>query len=341
MPFMNSPAAEDWPTNLIFKPENTVKRQVVKRHLLSIVDLTPREQLAIVERAVRIARNHDVGAVLAGKCVGIYFRKTSTRTRTSFTVATARLGGTAVAFGPNDLQTSTGESINDTARVLSGYLDALVVRTAASIQEMKLFAGQTQMSVINAMSDNEHPTQALADLATLLEHFGSLEGLHLLYVGEGNNTASALALALSRVTRCKLTMITPEGYELPSSIQNLCEYFATRSQSVVTFSSDLRNTPGVVDAVYTTRWETTGTSKSDPDWKSRFRPFSVNEELMAKVSKPATVFMHDLPAHRGEDVTSEVLDGPQSIAFRQAQYKLYSAMAILEWIASARDLRDE
>jgi ornithine carbamoyltransferase len=153
-----------------------------------------------VNRSLELAGQRDHERTLAGKAVGIYFRKTSTRTRTSFTVGAAKLGAVTVAYGPGDLQTNTGETIQDTGKVLSGFLDALVVRTAESIEEMKTLASQGDMCVINAMSDNEHPTQALADLATIAEHFGRLEGISVLYVGEGNNTAAALMLALSRIS---------------------------------------------------------------------------------------------------------------------------------------------
>jgi ornithine carbamoyltransferase len=304
-----------------------------KRHLLSINNLDTSEMLYLVNRGLELKSgrfpNHKP---LNDKIVGIYFRKTSTRTRTSFTVGAAKLGAIPIAYGPQDLQTNTGESIEDTARVLSGYLDGLVIRTAEQISEMEALASQSAMPVINAMSENEHPTQALADLSTIKEHFGRLENLHLLYFGEGNNSATALALAISKVANMRLSLFTPEGYGMPQDVLNQALAQASKQGSVIEEFHSLDDLPSNVDIVYTTRWQTTGSSKPDPNWRSRFAPFSVTQALMARVSKPSgTVFMHDLPAVRGEDVESAVLDGPQSIAFCQAQNKLFSAMAVLEW----------
>jgi ornithine carbamoyltransferase len=304
-----------------------------KRHLLSITDLDPSEIRYLVDRGLELKsgqlHNHKP---LAGNMIGIYFRKTSTRTRTSFTVGAAKLGAMPIVYGPQDLQTNTGESLEDTARVLSGYLDALVVRTAESLAEMQTLAGQSAMPVINAMSENEHPTQALADLTSIKEHFGRLEDLHLLYFGEANNSATALTLAISRIPNMRLSLFTPEGYGLPLDVRSQALADAARHGSRIEEFHSLDHLPSNADIVYTTRWQTTGSSKLDPNWRTHFGPFAVTQALMERVSKPGgTIFMHDLPAVRGEDVASEVLDGPQSIAFQQAQNKLFSAMAVLEW----------
>jgi ornithine carbamoyltransferase len=186
------------------------------RHLLSVSDLDSETLLSLVENAVDIAEGRWRRELrLAGHVVGIYFRKPSTRTRTSFIVGAMKLGAQVVAYGPHDLQIVTGESVLDTARVLANYLDALVIRTNESIEEMRQLARQDRMAIVNAMSENEHPTQSLADLAALREHFGRLSGLHLLYVGEGNNSASAIALAVARISGMRLTLVTPEDYGLP------------------------------------------------------------------------------------------------------------------------------
>lgn len=306
------------------------------QHLLSVKDLDPSDLLYLVERGLRMRSARAPLDSLRGKAVGIYFRKTSTRTRTSFTVGGARLGATTIAYGPQDLQTNTGESIEDTARVLSGFLDALVIRTAETLAEMRTLAGQDRMAVVNAMSENEHPTQAIADLTTLLEHFGRLQGLHVLYAGEGNNTAAALALAMSRIPDMRLTLLTPEGYGLSPEVLEESRAFARDSGAAVEEHHDLDHLPRGVDAVYTTRWQTTGTTKPDPEWRRYFEPFSVTPALMGEVAGPGAVFMHDLPAVRGEEVAAEVLDGPQSIALRQAENKMYSAMAVLEWCVVGR-----
>lgn len=304
-----------------------------KKHLISLADLQPAEISYLVERAVQIAAGRgEKQKPLEGKTVGIYFRKTSTRTRTSFTLGASKLGASVIVYGPNDLQTATGETIQDTARVLSGYLDALVLRTAESRDEMIMLANQDTMSIINAMSDQEHPTQAITDLATLKEHFGHLNDLHVLYLGEGNSTAAGLALAMSKTPAMRLTLITPEGYGLPPEILQQSHVFAQRYGAKIEQLHNLDQLAEHVDVVYTTRWQTTGSAKADPNWKERFRPYRVTHELMERVSKPSgTIFMHDLPAIRGEDVESTVLDGSQSIAFHQAHNKLFSAMATLEW----------
>ena len=306
---------------------------VTARHLLSLSEIGPENLALLVNRSLEIA-THGVGVPpLVGKTVGIYFKRTSTRTRTAFTVAAIKLGAIPVAYGPNDLQICTGETIEDTARVLSGFLDALVVRTNESIYEMRAFASQNEMAIINAMSDTEHPTQAIADLVTIKENFGRLHDVSVLYVGEGNNSASALALAVALTPRMRLTLLTPEGYGLSSSVLEKAQGLSLQSGSVIEQRHDISSLRDKFDVVYTTRWQTMGVPKPDSNWKEKFKPYSVTQEFMQRFSKDGGVFMHDLPAVRGDDVVDEVLDGPQSIAFRQARHKLTSAMAVLEWCA--------
>ena len=287
----------------------------------------------LVNSSLAIAAGGGGGArPLEGKVVGIYFRGTSTRTRTSFTVAALRLGAGTIAYGPHDLQLNTGETIQDTARVLSGALDALVIRTNGPMEEMRAFASQDEMAIVNAMSETEHPTQAVADLVTIKEALGRLRDVHVLYLGEGNNSAAALALAVSLTERMRLTVVTPEGYGLPQDVLDRANKFGAERGSVVEQSHDVSNLPRGVDVVYTTRWQTMGVPKADPDWYQKFEPYRVTQELLGRASKPSgTIFLHDLPAIRGSEVTDEVLDGPASLAFRQAQHKLTSAMAVLSW----------
>jgi len=307
------------------------------RHLLSLSDLGSENLAHLVNRSLEIAAGAESRPLpLANKIVGIYFRGTSTRTRTAFTVGAMRLGAATVAYGPNDLQIVTGETVDDTTRVLSGFLDVLVIRTNSSIEEMRNMAAQGRMSIINAMSDNEHPTQAIADLTTLKEEFKHLDDLHVLYVGEGNNTAAALALGVALTPGMRLTLVTPEAYGLPEAALKTAQGLASQYGSFVEQHHKIDKLPRQVNAVYATRWQTMGMPKSDPNWREIFEPFRVTEKMMAEVSKPSgTVFLHDLPAMRGSDVTDEVLDGPQSRAFRQAGHKLTSAMAVLEWCAAA------
>lgn len=304
------------------------------KHLLSISDLESETILSLVERAVSFSEaRREEERPLAGRVVGVYFRKTSTRTRTSFSVGAMKLGAQVIAYGPNDLQIVTGETVPDTARVLANYLDVLVIRTNDAIEEMRQFASQDRMPVINAMSANEHPTQSLADLATLRERFGRLAGLHVLYIGEGNNSASASALAVARIPGMRLTLITPEGYGLPADFLKEVRATAATNGSQIEQHHDMGRLPRGADAVYTTRWLTMGVQRAEEDWLPKFRPYTVTPEVMAEVSKPdgSTVFLHDLPAMRGYEVLDEVLDGPQSIALRQAYHKMSSAMAVLEW----------
>lgn len=309
------------------------------RHLLTLVEIGERNLSRLVEDSLAIAGGHVAGAKpLAGKVVGIYFRGTSTRTRTAFSVGAMRLGAGVIAYGPHDLQINTGESISDTARVLSGFLDVLVVRTNDSFAEMQAFASQDEMAVVNAMSENEHPTQAIADLVTIKEALGHLDGTHILYLGEGNNSAAALALAVALTPDMRLTLVTPEGYALPEAVLKAAASLARVRGSVIEQHHRVDRLPRGVDVVYTTRWQTMGVPKSDPHWLESFEPYRVTQELMDEVSKPAgTIFLHDLPAVRGAEVVDEVLDGPQSLAFRQARHKMTSAMAVLSWCVSAEE----
>lgn len=290
----------------------------------------------LVDDALAIAEGGVSDQPLKGKVAGIYFRGASTRTRTAFTLGAMKLGAATIAYGPNDLQIVTGESLRDTARVLSGFLNFLVIRTNSSIEEMRTLASSDGMSVINAMSDNEHPTQAIGDLTTIKEALGGLKGVHILYVGEGNNSAAALGLAVAMTEGMKLTLVTPEGYGLPDHILKAAEGFARQSAAHVSAHHDIRALPTNVDVVYTTRWETMGVARREPEWRGKFEPYRVTARMMAEVSRPAgTIFLHDLPAIRGAEVTDEVLDGPQSLAFRQAQHKMTSAMSVLKWCAAA------
>ncbi|MEV6032885.1 ornithine carbamoyltransferase [Nonomuraea sp. NPDC052116] len=306
----------------------------VARHLLSLDDLPDAALHAIVQRGTHLAVS-GLGAErpLRDKVVGTYFRKTSTRTRVAFSGAALRLGAQVITLGPGDLQTNTGESWQDTGDVLSRMLDAIVVRTAADPAELREWTGQRTMSVINAMTSDEHPTQALADLATLRQHFARISGLRLLYVGEGNNTAAALALALARYPDVMLEFRTPPGYGVDPGVWERALTHAKRCGATLAERHDLDDLPPGCDVIYTTRWQTTGSVKPDANWRRTFAPFQVTGAMWER--SPDSVFMHDLPAHRGEEVTAEVLDGPRSIALRQAENKMHSAMAVLEWCFGA------
>jgi ornithine carbamoyltransferase len=301
-----------------------------KKHIISLKDLSPNEMLEIIDRGIEYSDNRiELGHQLKGKILGIYFKKTSTRTRTAFSTAALRLGAQIIAYGPNDLQINTGETMEDTLQVLSKMLDGLVLRTAESPAILRAFANQKRMSIVNAMTEDEHPTQALADLTTMKQHFGELSGLEIIYLGEGNNTTTALALAIAKIPNMKIRFFTPPNYNIDPILLQYAKEEGIRRNTIIEEFHDLKNLPKESDIVYTTRWQTTGTSKLDANWRDIFEPFAVTQELMNKF--PNAVFMHDLPAHRGEEVESSVIDGVKSIVFQQAENKAHSAKAVLEW----------
>ncbi|GAA1542642.1 ornithine carbamoyltransferase [Dactylosporangium maewongense] len=300
------------------------------RSLISIADLTTAELEHLVARSGEYFTAQPVDhRPLRDKVVGVLFTVTSTRTRTAFSSGVARLGGTVVAYGPRDLQLVTGETLDDTARVFGGMLDALVVRDPVPMADLRRFADVSGIPVINAMVREEHPTQGVSDVAMLRTHFGRLDGLHVGYFGEGNNSATALALGLAKVPGPSLSLATPSGYGLDPAYLAEARQLVAGSGRQVREVHDVNDLGDDLDVVYTTQWCTTGTTKPDPDWRRHFEPFAVTEDLMSRW--PGAVFMHDLPAHRGEEVAATVLDGPRSIAWAQARMKLASAMAVLEW----------
>ncbi len=273
--------------------------------------------------------------LLGDQVIGLYFALPSTRTRTSFSAAALRLGARIVTYGPSDLQLSTGESDADTGMVLATMLDALVVRAPTDRGGLLRLSAGGRLPVVNAMNSTEHPTQAIADLATIQESRGAVDNVRVLYIGEVNSTTVALALALSRFSGTVLHVVAPPGYgfgqDMLSVIQRLGE--ASGSRLLAYDHPDDVDSP--VDFVYTTQWQTTGTVKPDPDWHRAFYPdFQVNAEFMARW--PTAYFMHDLPARRGEEVTPDVLDGARSLAPQQVRNKLNSALSVLLWI-SGRD----
>ncbi|MEU6200224.1 ornithine carbamoyltransferase [Streptomyces sp. NPDC047061] len=304
------------------------------RSLLSTDDLTDADLRAVVNRGADHAAGRPGGTrALAGDIVGVYFRMTSTRTRTAFSSGALRLGAQIVAYGPDDLQINTGESSEDTGRVFARMLDVIVARTGLPQQELAAWADPERLCVVNAMTAEEHPTQALTDLTTLKSRFGGIDGLRVVYVGEGNNTAAALALTLTRFPGVRFELRTPSGYGLTKDIRERAEEHARRSGASMVERHDMDALPHDTDVWYTTRWQTTGTSKPDANWRDVFAPFQVTRQLWEH--SPKAVFMHDLPAHRGDEVTAEVLDGPTSIALDQAENKMHSAMAVLEWCRGA------
>ena len=300
------------------------------RNLISLSDLSPAELDHIVQRAASFGRRGVEHRTLTGRQVGIFFRKSSTRTRTSFWSGASRLGADVITFGPDELQLSTGETPEDTSRVLGQYLDALVVRTNGDVAEMRGLGSSPDLAVVNALSLDEHPTQAIADLAMLTEEFGTLAGRHVLCVGEGNSSGAALALAAALTPGLRLTLLCPAGYEVPKDVLAKVEELSGGGALVEQFT-DPDAVRGPVDAVYTSRWQTMGVPKANPDWLRDFEGFAIDAAFLDRFSGPGTIFMHDLPAVRGQEVADEVLDGARSRAWRQAHHKMTAAMAVLEW----------
>ncbi|MFF4403557.1 ornithine carbamoyltransferase [Streptomyces sp. NPDC001262] len=301
--------------------------------LFSLAELAPPLIMRLTARSVELF--HDHGAhdrPLAGQLTGLLFTRASTRTRTAFTAAAIRLGAAPVAFGPADLHLGTGESVGDTGRVLGAMLDSLVARTAGPLDELRELSRQGRMPVVNALTAQEHPTQGLCDLATLALSFGDLTGIRVLYVGEGNSTAVALAHALAAVPGARVTFATPAGYGVPQDELRTADRRACTVGAAVDQIHDLAAAPPAVDVLYTTRWQLAGIARPDPAWREAFRPFHVDEALLDRW--PRAAFMHGLPARRGDEVSGRVLDGPRSLAWTQAAMKPAGAMAVLEWAAA-------
>ncbi|MFD0005559.1 ornithine carbamoyltransferase [Streptomyces sp. NPDC127178] len=304
----------------------------VETGVFSLADLDDKDLDQLVRRSGEFFTDRtDHDEPLRGRIAGILFTKTSTRTRTAFTTAALRLGGQVISYGPNDLQLETGESLEDTGRVFGRMLDLLVARTSGPVAQLKTLSRCGGIPVVNAMGQEEHPTQGICDLATMRLHFGALEGIKVLYVGEGNNSAVALAHGLAHYPGTELTLLTPPGYGIPEADLAGARARAAERGSVVRQVHTLDEAPDAVDVVYTTRWQTTGTSKPDADWREAFRFLYIDTAFMSRW--PNAVLMHDLPAHRGDEISSRVLEGDRSLAWTQAEMKLTSAMAVLEALA--------
>lgn len=300
-------------------------------HLISIQDLDGALLDELIQTGQRLAAGDlDFSAALAGRLVGLYFSKPSTRTRTSFFAAVERMGGSSIVYSAPDLQTTTGESLEDTGMVMGLYLDALVMRTNGSFAEMEtLAASGGGMAVVNALSKAEHPTQAVADLITMRQEFGDLRGRHVVYVGAWNNTAASLVLAASKLPGVRLTVATPEKFAPDAAQLEAARRNAAESGAAVEVTHDPARPRGA-DVIYTVRWQSMGEEPSDPDWRACFDGFQVTRALFLSLARGGAIFMHDLPAHRGVEVEAEVIDGPASRVRRQAFNKMISAMCVLE-----------
>jgi ornithine carbamoyltransferase len=304
------------------------------RDFLSVSDLDPSEihtVLKSIKKLRPVAPGGTPARILAGKVVGLLFEHPSTRTRVSFESAAMRLGADVLYMRPDELQLRRGEPIKDTARVLSGYLDALVYRTSDHEALVEL-AKHASMPIINALSNIEHPTQALSDLAAIEDAKGSLEGLKLAWVGDGNNVCHSLMLA-SATVGMNMSIATPPNYQPSAEIAQRANELAQKSGSKIWFTDYPTEAVEGADVLYTDVWVSMGQDKEQTQRLMDFEGFQINEELLSK-AKPDAVVMHCLPAHRGQEITAEVLDGPRSIAWKQADYKFHGAKGILASLLS-------
>jgi ornithine carbamoyltransferase len=297
------------------------------RHFLTIDELSAGELTALLDRADHHRAQRGRSAALAGRTVGLIFEKPSTRTRVSFEVAVAELGGTPLVLSSRDLQLGRGETIADTARVLSRYLHALVVRTFGQ-DRLEELAAAGSIPVINALSDHSHPCQALADLQTVRARLGALPGVRMAYVGDGNNVAHSL-LRAGALAGMHLTVVTPPGHEPDPAVVAAAERRAEDSGATVAVTTDA--TVGVKDAqvVYTDVWASMGQEDEHAARVARFGSYQVNADLLA-LAAPGAIVLHCLPAHRGEEISADVIDGPQSAVWDQAENRLHAQKALLE-----------
>ncbi len=301
-----------------------------KRDLLSIADLGA-DLGPVLKRAARLKADRRRGLLrpsLKGKNVAMIFEKPSTRTRTSFEVGIHDLGGHSLYMSPKDLQLGRGETIADTARVLSRYVDAIVYR-AFRFQDEAELAHWAAIPVINALDDREHPCQIIADLLTLSERWkGKFAGHRLAWVGDGNNVHHSLLLGCAMVG-LDLASATPEGYHPDPSIVSAAQDLARKTGATLTFFDQPPEAVRGADAVYTDVWVSMGEEAEQSAREKAFAGFQVNSALLAG-ARPGALVLHDLPAHRGLEITDEVIDGPTSVVWDQAENRLHAQKAILE-----------
>lgn len=295
------------------------------RDLLSIADLKPDELRMVLETATRLKRG-GYPRMLAGKTLALLFEKASLRTRVSFDVAMQQLGGHAVYLSQAEVGLGQREPVADVARVLSRYVDGIAARTYAQETLVDL-ASYASVPVINALSDDEHPCQALADLLTVHEKKGRLEGIRLAFVGDGNNVAASLAQA-SVMAGVYLTIASPRGYELPEGVLEHARSLAGSPGGTVVKAASPEEAVRGADVVYTDVWTSMGQEDSHAQRLEAFAGYQVTQELMS-LAQPDAIFMHDLPAHRGEETVDEVIESPRSVVFDQAENRLHAQRAIL------------
>lgn len=298
-------------------------------HFLDFSGWQSDDLYAVLGLAAELKRSRERGEqtpYLQGKTLAMIFDKASTRTRVSFEVGMFELGGHALFLADSATQLGRGEPLADTARVLSRYVHGIVIRTHAhkNVTELAQYAA---VPVINGLTDDHHPCQALADLLTIQEQKGRLRGLTLAYVGDGNNMAHSLLQAAS-LAGMHVRIATPRGYEPQDAVVQQARQWARTAQTEVTVTTDAQAAVRNADVVYTDVWTSMGQEAETAVRLQNFSPYRVDQTLM-KAADPAALFLHCLPAHRGEEVTADVIDGPQSVVFDQAENRLHAQKALL------------
>jgi len=293
------------------------------RDFIDLADLNRKELREVLDLGRKIKAGAWSKRPLQGRHLAMLFQKPSHRTRVSFEVGIARLGGSTTTLSENDVQLGVRESISDAARVLDRYVDGVVARLR-SHDDMVALAKASAKPVINGLTDRSHPCQVLADLMTLEEVAGNLAGQHLVYVGDGNNIATSLIEA-SALTGLALTVISPSGYQPPAAVIERARSIDSGTHTV-TVTDEFTNLNNAT-AIYTDVWTSMGQEREQESRREAFMRYQVNQAVMDRA--PDAVFMHCLPAHRGEEVTDEVIDGPRSVVFQQAGNRLYAQMALL------------
>ena len=293
--------------------------------LLSVSDIKD-DVKYILDLASKIKNGEVEDKPLEGKTLAMIFQKSSTRTRVSFDVGMYQLGGRAIFLSSNDLQMGRGEPIYDTAKVLSRFVDGIMIR-AIKHKDVAELAEYSDVPVINGLTNFEHPCQALADMLTIKEHLGSFENRKICFVGDGNNVCNSLLL-IAPLLGMDMSVACPKGYEPSDDILKTAEDYASQNNTEITVTDDINVALDNVDVVYTDVWVSMGDEAEAEKRKKDLAPFQVNSDLMSLANDDA-IFMHCLPAIRGDEVTSEVIDGPQSVVFDEAENRLHAQKAVL------------
>ncbi len=299
------------------------------KHFLDLASWDSAEIRHILDLAVHLKRERLTGGnrpVLQNKILGMIFQKPSLRTRVSFEVAMNHLGGSAIMLGPQEIGLGKRESVPDVARVLSSLVDVIMARVFEHEHVTEL-AEWSRVPVINGLSDDYHPCQAMADMLTIYERLGHLEGVKVAYVGDGNNVAASLLYACAHFG-CDFSIATPEGYELPQSVRDIAAPLVARSGISVTESVHIDPAIENADVLYTDTWISMGQEDEAQERRATFDGYQINDNLLSKTGKKSIV-LHCLPAHRGEEITDSVMDGAQSAVFQQAENRLHAQKAIL------------